>query len=123
MEQLLVVIGAAELSPADLDAVTRALRSELLELPVSDVQAVADGAAPPGSRGWDPTVVGELIVVMNSSAALLVSVVAAIRSWRRHTIPGSSIRLKLGEDEIELTGLSDESETRLLDDWTRRHEV
>lgn len=122
MEQLLVAIDAAELSDAEVDELARALRGELLELPVTEVQGAVEGTAPPGSRGLDPVVLGELVVVLNSSAALLVSVVSAIRSWRRHTIPDSSIRLKLGDDEIELTGVSDDTEARLLEDWTRRHE-
>jgi hypothetical protein len=60
-------------------------------------------------------------VLLSSSATLLVSVVTAIRSWRRHTIPNGSVRLRLGEDEIEVTGLSEETEAQLIDDWARRH--
>lgn len=121
MEPLLVSINGAAVSDAELDDLTLALRRDLLELPVTDVQPAAGAAAPPGSRGVDPSSIGELIVLLNSSAALLVSVATAVRSWRRHTIPGGSVRLRLGDDEIEITGVSEGTEAQLIDDWARRH--
>ncbi len=121
MQPLLVSIDDATASAQELDELVRGLRRDLLELPVTDVQPAPAGAAPPGSRGVDPSSVSDLIVLLNSSAALLVSVVAAVRSWRRQTIPNGSVRLRLGEDEIEITGLSERTEAQLIDDWAGRH--
>jgi hypothetical protein len=121
MEPLLVSIDDVTADANELDELARGLRRDLLELPVTDVQSAPAGPAPEGSRGVDPSSVNELIVLLSSSATLLVSVVTAIRSWRRHTIPNGSVRLRLGEDEIEVTGLSEETEAQLIDDWARRH--
>jgi hypothetical protein len=121
MASLLISIDGAGASPAELDELARGLRQDLLELPVTDVRPASAGEAPPGSRGVDASSIGDLVVVLNSSATLLVSVVAAVRSWRRHTIPDGSVRLRLGEDEIEVSSPTEETEARLLDDWARRH--
>jgi hypothetical protein len=121
MEQLMVVIDGRDISSAQLDDIALGLRRELLELPVHDVVEVRNGTVPEGARGIDPAMVGAFVVLLNSSVALLASVVTTLRSWRRNTIPGGSIRLKLGDDELELTGLSDEVEAKLVEEWTRRH--
>jgi hypothetical protein len=121
VQELQVSIDERWLTASELEDVTLRLRRDLLELPVTDVQHVSAGPAPAGSRSIDPSTVGELVVLLQSSATLIVSVVAAIRAWRRHTIPDSTIRLKLGDDEIELTNVSEETEAALLADWTSRH--
>jgi hypothetical protein len=69
----------------------------------------------------DAAVIGAVLVLVNSSVTLLASLVTAVRAWRRNTIPDSTIRLRFGDDEIELSGVSDDVQARLLDDWARRH--
>jgi hypothetical protein len=121
MDQLTIIIDDRALSDVELDESALALRRELLELPVHDVQNLPAGSAPPGARVVDVAAVGGLVVLLNSSVALLASLVAAIRSWRRNTVPGSTIRLRFGEDEIEVSGVSDETQAQLMKDWTQRH--
>jgi hypothetical protein len=121
MDQLMIVIDGHAMSVGELDEATRSLRRELLELPVRDVVDVPARAAPAGARVIDAAVIGAVIVLVNSSVALLTSLVTAVRAWRRNTIPDSTIRLRFGDDEIELSGVSDEVQARLLDDWARRH--
>ena len=51
---------------------------------------------------------------------LLAAVVAAVRSW----LAGSSrrsIKLELGGDALELTGVSSKEQRRLTDEWLDRH--
>jgi hypothetical protein len=121
MDRLTIIIDDRVLSDTALDESALALRRELLELPVHDVQNLPSGIAPPGARVVDVTVIGGLVVMLNSSVALLASLVTAIRAWRRNTIPDSTVRLKIGDDEIEISGVSEETEELLLADWTRRH--
>ena len=121
MDQLMIVIDGQQMSVGELDEAARSLRRELLELPVHDVVDVPAGAAPAGARVIDAAVIGAVIVLVNSSVALLASLVTAVRAWRRNTIPDSTIRLRFGDDEIELSGVSDDVQARLLDDWARRH--
>ncbi len=113
MDSLLVSIDGVNADADELDDLARGLRRDLLELPVTNVQSAPAGPAPEGSRGVDPSSIGDLIVLLNSSTALLVSVVTAIRSWRRHAIPNGSVRLRLGEDEIERRGMLGQIDTRL----------
>jgi hypothetical protein len=121
MERLLVVVDDEALPDAEVDRLALGLRRELLELPVDDVLPAPAGTAPDGARVGDVVAIGAFVVLLNSSSALLTSLVSTIRGWRRDTIPDGRIRLKLGDDEIELSGLSEAVETRLLEDWTRRH--
>jgi hypothetical protein len=121
MDQLMIVIDGQQMSVGELDEAARSLRRELLELPVHDVVDVPAGAAPAGARVIDAAVIGAVLVLVNSSVALLASLVTAVRAWRRNTIPDSTIRLRFGDDEIELSGVSDDVQARLLDDWARRH--
>ena len=106
----------------DADEVAEAtlqLRRELLDLEVDAVQVPRAGAAPPGARGVDMAAVGALVVSLADSQLLAV-VVTAIRSW----LSGSSrrsIKLELGGDVLELTGVSSREQRRLTDEWLARH--
>ncbi|MEV7556010.1 hypothetical protein AB0N89_40880 [Amycolatopsis sp. NPDC089917] len=61
------------------------LRGELFERGISDVKALPAGEAPPGSRGFDATTAGGLLVTLGKPADGLRSVVAAARTRARST--------------------------------------
>ena len=95
------------------------LRRELLELDVDSVEMPSAGEPPQGSRAVDVATVGALVVNMADSQ-LLAAAVAAVRSW----LAGSSrrsIKLGLGGDVLELTGVSSKEQRRLTDEWLARH--
>ncbi len=98
---------------------TLQLRRELLELDVEAVELARAGEPPPGTRAVDFIALGSLVVTVANSG-LLSAVVAAIRSWLGAR-PQRSIRLELGGDVLELTGVSSEEQRRLADAWLRRH--
>jgi hypothetical protein len=106
----------------DAEEVARAtlqLRRELLDLDVDAVEVPQAGEPPPGSRGVDVAALGALVVNLADSQ-LLAAVVAAVRSW----LAGSSrrsIKLQLGGDALELTGVSSREQRRLADEWLARH--
>jgi len=106
----------------DADEIARAtllLRRELLDLNVDVLAAPTAGQPPPGSRGLDLAAVGALVVNLTESP-LLAAVVTAVRSW----MAGSSrrsIKLELGGDVLELTGVSSAEQRRLTDEWLSRH--
>ena len=108
---------------ADAEEVAEAtaqLRRELLDLDVDAVELPPAGEPPPGSRAVDLAAIGALVVTVAQSP-LLASVLAAGRSW----LAGSqrrSIKLELGGDVLELTGVSSDQQRRLIDEWLRRHE-
>ena len=121
MDRLSIVIDDRTLSDVELDDSTLALRRELLELPVHGVQGLPAGAAPAGARVVDVAVIGCLVVLLNSSLTLLASLVTVVRSWHRNTIPGATIRLKIGDDEIELSAVTEATQAELIRAWTQRH--
>ncbi len=108
---------------ADAEAVAEAtsqLRRELLELDVDSVDAPHSEDPPPGSRAVDVAALGALVVTFAQSG-LLGSVVDTVRSWLARSRQGT-IKLELGGDVLELTGVSSEEQRRLTDEWLRRHQ-
>jgi hypothetical protein len=97
---------------------TLQLRRELLDADVDAAEAPG-GEPPPGSRGVDVAALGALVVNVADSQ-LLAAVVAAVRSWLAGS-PRRSIKLELGEDSLELTGVSSKEQRRLADEWLARH--
>jgi hypothetical protein len=110
----------------DVDAeevaeVTLQLRRELLDLDVETVEAAPGPAAPPGSRGVELAALGALAVTVANSQ-LLPPVLSAVQAWLGGS-PRRSIRLELGGDALELTGVSSAEQRRLADEWLRRHQA
>jgi hypothetical protein len=98
---------------------TLQLRRELLDLDVDAIEVPGAGEPPPGSRAADVAALGALIVNL-ADPQLLTAVVATVRSW----LAGSSrrsIKLQLGGDALELTGVSSSEQRRLTDEWLARH--
>ena len=98
---------------------TMQLRREFRDLDVDAVEVPGAGGPPPGSRAVDVAAIGALAVNV-AEPQLLTAVVAAVRSW----LAGSSrrsIKLELGGDALELTGVSSMEQRRLTDEWLARH--
>jgi hypothetical protein len=103
----------------EITEVTRQVRRELLALDVEAVRTPTEGDAPAGSKGLELAALGALVVTVGRSQ-VLSSIVTAVRSW----LAGSkqrSIRLELGGDVLELTGVSSKEQRRLTDEWLLRH--
>ena len=104
---------------AEVAEATAQLRRELLDLDVEAVDVPRLGEAPPGTRGAELAELGALIVTLGQSQ-LLQAVLATVRSW----LAGSAnrrVKLELGGDTLELTGVSSDEQRRLADAWLRRH--
>jgi hypothetical protein len=106
---------AAEAAEAALQ-----LRRELLDLDVLAVEPQRAGEPPPGTRAVDLAAVGGLIVTIAQSG-MLPDVLAAVRAWLSRW-QSRSIKLELGGDVLELTGVSSAEQRRLADEWLRRQE-
>ena len=112
-----VAIGS-DSDAEEIAEATLQLRRELLDLDVDAVEAPAAGQPPPGSRAVDVAALGALLVRL-SDTQLLGSVVAAIGSWLARS-SRHSIKLELGGDVLELTGVSSKEQRRLTDEWLAR---
>jgi membrane-associated two-gene conflict system component 1 (EACC1) len=94
-------------------SVASKLRNELLELPVADVRLVSAGPPPPGARAAEALEAGALAVALVRSPGVVSSVGQALSAWisSRH---GRSAVVQLGADRIELTGISEQDQARML---------
>ena len=104
----------------DVAEATLQLRRELLDLDVDAVEVPRAGEPPPGTRAVDLGALGALVVTLAQSQ-LLTAVVAAVQSWLSRS-QRRSIRLELGGDVLELTGVASDEQRRLTDEWLRRHD-
>jgi hypothetical protein len=96
------------------------LIAELSELDLDGINRVAQGPPPPGSRSTEAVQLGALMLGLGGSGALLPVLAAVVQDWLNRRRSGS-VRMKIGEDEIELTGASDEVQRRALEEFLRRH--
>jgi hypothetical protein len=97
---------------------SRALRDDLLELDVQDGERPADAVAPEGARAGEVIALSTLLVTLGEGALGIVT--SAIGRWvaRRG---GRSVTLELDGDRIELSGVSEEDQRRLIDTFVARH--
>jgi hypothetical protein len=105
-----------------LDALTRFLRQELIQLDVDDVTAFPADEPPLGARGLDAVMVGGLLVDFGSAAQGLSAVVSAVRAWlTRGGRTHRSVRLELGSDVLELSDASAADQDQLIRLFISRH--
>jgi hypothetical protein len=103
----------------EVEELTGRLRAELLQLDVASVDRGVAGEAPEGSKSAGAMAVGSLLVSV-MSPAVLSSIVEMVRGWLG--MRGSrSVKLSLGGDTIEVTGVSDERQDQLIQAWLARH--
>jgi hypothetical protein len=114
------VTGGPDADPEEIAEATLQLRRELLDLDVGAVEVPRAGEAPPGTRAVELAALGGLVVSV-AKPELLAAVVAAVRSWLSRS-QRRSIKLALGGDVLELTGVSSDEQRRLTDEWLRRHD-
>ena len=96
------------------------LLDELSQLDVASIER-AHLPPPPGTRGPGAWEVGALVIGLGGSGALLPVLVGCVQDWLNRRRSGT-IRLKFGDDEIELTASSDEMRQRALEEFLRRHQ-
>jgi hypothetical protein len=96
------------------------LRAELLDLDVDAVRPPVRGEAPGDAKGPGLLAAGELVVGLVASPEVLASLIDAVRSWlgRNHA---RSVKLTLGGDALEVSGVSSAEQQRLIDLWVTRH--
>jgi hypothetical protein len=93
-----LVVGP-ESDAEEVAEATQRLRRELLDLDVEAVGLERAGEPPPGTRAADVMALGALVVSVAKSQ-VLVSIVAAVRSWLGGQ-QQKSIKLQLDGDVLE----------------------
>jgi hypothetical protein len=119
--QLRLDVVDPDADPQQLDEITGRLREALLQLDVNDVERAPDAVGPPeGAKSAGAVAAGSLIVSMATTPGLLASVLETIRGWLG--LRGSrSVKLTLGGDSIEVSGISDQAQEDLVRSWLAKH--
>jgi len=105
-----------------LDALSRYLRSELLELDVENVTALPGDESPPGARVFETAVAGGLLVTIGEAADSFRAVILTIRTWlQRGEGTGRKVRVEIDGDALELSDASPAEQDRLIELFASRH--
>ena len=96
------------------------LRAELLDLDVDAVQQPVRGDVPEDSKGTGLLAAGELVVQLVTSPEVLASIIAGVGSWLGRN-RARSVKLIMGGDALEVSGVSSAEQDRLIDLWVARH--
>ena len=125
-----MTVGQAELSVelkagSDTDAEELAqsadrLRAELLDLDVDTVRQPVLGGVPEDAKGADLLAAGQLLVGLVASPEVLASIIGAVRLWLGRN-RARSVKLSMGGDALEVSGVSSAGLDRLIDVWVARH--
>jgi len=125
---MLVELSMKVLARPDADEresaeLARQLRHELLGLSeVEDVQSRLTSAGPRaksplGSIDWQT-----LIVTLAASGGVLTTLISAAQAVLAKR-PQATLKIKLGEDEVEITGDPSDQERQLIHQWLQRHKA
>lgn len=78
------------------------------------------GAPPPGARGEVVAQAAAVIVALNDSGLSLQYLLDLVQDWLRRRRSGT-LRLKIGDDELVLTGATERMQQQALDAFIERH--
>src|SRR5918995_239752 len=105
----------------EIDQLTTKLRRELIRLDVDSVERPTEGEAPPGTRGADVVALGTLVVGLAKQSDTIKSIINSVRDWlSRQREPERSVKLQIGSDTLEVTGISSTDQERLIAAWIDR---
>jgi hypothetical protein len=105
---------------AELNEATSRLRAELLQLDADLVDVPSADQPPPGAKvGAEVALIGVLFLTVPNSA-ILSGIVQVIRSWLQRS-KDRSVRLEINGDVLDVKGMSDSQQSRLIDAWLARH--
>lgn len=110
-------------SEADAEELARLavdLREQLLELDIERADPALAGPAPPGTRAGEIFVAGALTVMLAQSSGLLTALVETVQSWVS-LVGARSVKLKIDDDELEVTGITRADQRELIKAWIDRH--
>ncbi|MEV7287122.1 hypothetical protein AB0O01_21565 [Streptomyces sp. NPDC093252] len=108
----IVVDTGAGSDARELADAARQLREMLRRRQVGRAEPLAAGAAPPGSKAGELLVAGTVVVTL--APPLINAVVAVVQAWSERAA-GRSAQLVLGDDSLEMTGLTAHQQQELID--------
>ena len=104
----------------ELSELTQRLRSELLELDVDVAKLEGDGELPEGAKGVELLAFGGLAIRFALNSTVLRSIVDTTAAWLGRQ-SARSVKLTLDGDTLEVTGVSSDQQSQLIEQWVARH--
>jgi hypothetical protein len=95
------------------------LLTELRELDFDGVGRLAARPAPRGTRTGDVATIASIVAIV-SSPAVLQTATEVVKSWLVRRTRGS-VRIKVGDDEIEISAASTSEQHILIAEFLARH--
>jgi len=119
-----LVLNLNVIQDVDLEEVVNATRQlqseELLELDVlKEVDFVIIGETPTKAKAGDPITWGTLLLTLATSGGVLTTLINVLQAWLNRN-ERYSLKIKIGNDELEVTGISSEEKQRLIEAWLSR---
>ena len=96
------IVSGPDADPGEMDALTRALRAEILEVDEVDrVEQASAGPAPDGSKGLEVAAIGALVVGLAPGVQAVAKVIEVVRSWLAHRSPSTPpLQMSIGDKSI-----------------------
>jgi hypothetical protein len=101
-EEIRVEFIGSDADPAEIDALTRELRAEILQVDeVDGVEQASAGPAPDGSKGLDIAAIGALVVAVGPGVQAAVKVLEVVRNWLAGRSPSTPpLQMTIGDKSI-----------------------
>ncbi|WP_327351093.1 hypothetical protein [Streptomyces sp. NBC_01304] len=115
-EQLNLIAVAHGEDPEELQLRVEALRDDLLQLDVDRVERPVAGPAPQGTRAGAMEAINALLVVLTPTLPLLQGLIAVVQNWSGWA-GGRTVVLRIGDNELAVTGVRGREQQRLIDTW------
>jgi hypothetical protein len=104
----------------ELLVLSKRLRDELLELDVDTVTSRGHGEAPQGAKGAELLAFGGLAIQLSLTSPVLSSLVDTTSQWLGRQ-QARSVKLTLDGDTLEVSGVSSDEQSELVEQWVARH--
>lgn len=107
------------------DEALRSLAQELDHLPGAHAEPAGDGPPPGGARGLDAATIESLLVTIPAGITAVESLLSLLRSWQRRRTgagrPAGGLKVRLGDDVLELEGADEATTARVIQAWLSAH--
>ena len=119
--QLQLTLDAGpEADDEELEELTRQLRKELLESEVERIDFAREGEISEKAKAGDPISWGTVLLTLAASGGALTALISLLQAWlTRHG--QSSVTVKIGDDELTVTGKPTEQQQQVINTWLSRH--
>lgn len=105
-------VSGPDADPEEIDALTRGLRAEILEVDEVDrVEQATGGPAPDGSKGLDVAAIGALVVGVAPGIQAVAKVIEVVRGWLANRSPSTPpLQMSIGDKTITIVASAEQQE-------------